>query len=455
MSKKEVEVVSAKSEVTVQTPFGEKSATIMAPYSWVEETALEQVRELLKLKELKNAKLVFQPDIHAGAGCTIGTTIKFNSKDNIKINPEWIGNDIHCGLTTVKIAKVENINLDFDKLDELAKTLHEPAKWDRRFNTMDFSTNLWKRIGRVSGGNHFLEIGEMDGYYWITVHNGSLSLGQDVYKRYTDLAKNKKTDTNGIIKYLKSQGKQTHINPVIQLIRELDRESSDSTLSGVDLREYLTEVNECKRYAFSNRVMVILRVLEVILDKKFREWYIDDNKLLIAKQYPQHSRENKLAYGFEFIDSPHNYIKTKRNGEVVVYKGATSAEHGEDVLIPVNMKDGIIVGKGKGNSEWNESAPHGAGRQMSRTQAKQNIDVDTYKRQTEGVRSISINENTLDEAPDAYKPMDYIWSQVQGETIDITGVIKPIYNFKVADEMPYWMKKKFKKNEGAEEGEHY
>ena len=149
----------------------------MAPMEMINNLAYSQVEELLGLDSLKDAHLVFQSDIYGGKGCTIGTTIKFNSLKEAQINPQWVGNDISCGLTSVRIGKIEDVPMDFDKLDELSQTLNEPAGLSRVKNK-GFSTNLWKKIGRVSSGNHFMSVDVMDGYYWITVHNGSLSLGQ-------------------------------------------------------------------------------------------------------------------------------------------------------------------------------------------------------------------------------------------------------------------------------------
>lgn len=424
----------------------DKSAKVMAPMEMIDDLAYSQVEELLGLDSLKDANLVFQSDIHGGKGCTIGTTIKFNSLKEAQINPQWVGNDISCGLTSVRIGKIEDVPMDFDKLDELAKTLNEPAGLKREKNTKGFSTNLWKKIGRVSSGNHFMSVDIMDGYYWITVHNGSLSLGQDVYKRWVEISENQKTDTYDIIESLKEQDKSKYIQPVLEMLRELDKQESDGTLKGIaDLEDYLRDIELCEKYAFENRLIVIQRVLGAIYDiNTYDEWEVKDGQLTLLRNILGEQYRDYNLKDLKIMNSPHNYVKLRDNGEVVVHKGACSAEKDEDVLIPINMRDGIIVGKGKGNPEWNYAAPHGAGRMMSRTKAKQNIELDIYLEQTKGVRSISINEKTLDEAPDAYKSMDYILEQIQ-DTVEVTGIMKPVYNFKVAEDEPYWMQKRRKK----------
>lgn len=420
------------------------TAKAYAPYEQVDDLAKDQIREMTNNPALKGTSLIFMPDLHGGKGATIGTTIKYNSLKEAQVNPQWVGNDIACGLTSVRIGKIEEVDIDFDKIDVLAKELHKPVKWDKQYNVFNLSTNLWKKVGRVSGGNHFMSIDTMDGDYWITVHNGSLSLGQEIYKKHVDTSTNKKTDTSGVIEELKAQDKEKYIQPVLELIKELDIESNDGLLSGQDLEHYLQGIVRCINYAGINRIIVILRVLEVIFDKNYIGWSFNKHGELV----PRYSKLEGSLTGddkpLRMMDSPHNYIKRRGNGEIVVHKGACSAEKDEDVLIPINMRDGIIVAKGKGNPEWNYAAPHGAGRVMSRTKAKMNIDLDTYLNQTKDIRSISINENTLDEAPDAYKPMDYILDQIK-DTVEVTGIMKPVYNFKVVDEEPHWMRKKKEK----------
>lgn len=420
----------------------DKSAKVMAPMEMIDDLAYSQVEELLGLDSLKNANLVFQSDIHGGKGATIGTTIRFNSLEEMKVNPEWVGNDIACSVMVINLGKKEHIAMDFDKLDEMAKDLHKPIGYENAKNWIDedlytsvFSKNVYKKalknLGRVSGGNHMAEIGEFNGYYYLTIHNGSLFLGAQVYKDFVGRMNENKVDTAPIIEELKKQGQSHMIQSVLETIGK--QEALDSTerryLSPKDLEEYLEAMRVCDDYALVNQLLVAKRFCEALS--------LSLEHLIFNKGNGEEGKVRRTK---------HNYVD-KRN--FTVYKGAASAQAGEDVLIPINMRDGVILAKGKGNKDWNEAAPHGAGRMMSRSKAKQNIELGTYLEQMKDVRSISINEKTLDEAPDAYKSMDYILEQIQ-DTAEVVGVIKPIYNFKVAEDEPHWMAVRRKKKEGAQ-----
>lgn len=422
-----------------------KSAMVYAPLDMIDDLAQEQIRELIDNPSLSKAKLVFQPDVHGGKGATIGTTIKFNSLEEMKVNPEWVGNDIACSVMVINLGKKEHIVMDFDKLDEMAKDLHKPIghkiakNWiDEDLYTSVFSKNVYKKavknLGRISGGNHMAEIGEFDGHYYLTIHNGSLFLGAQVYKDFVGRMNKSKVDTTPIIEELKRQGQSHMIQSVLETVGK--QEALDSTerrfLSPRDLEEYLEAMRVCDDYALVNQLLVAKRFCEALgLSLEH-----------LAFNGSVEGEEGKIKR------TKHNYVD-KRN--FTVYKGAASAQAGEDVLIPVNMRDGVILAKGKGNKDWNEAAPHGAGRMMSRTKAKQNIELGAYLEQMKDVRSISINEKTLDEAPDAYKSMDYILEQIQ-DTAEVVGIIKPIYNFKVAEDEPYWMRNKREKKEKIQKG---
>lgn len=414
-----------------------KSAMAYAPLDMIDDLAQEQIRELIDNPALSKAKLVFQPDVHGGKGATIGTTIRFNNLEEMKVNPEWVGNDIACSVMVLNLGKKENININFDKLDEMAKNLHKPIgheiakNWiDEELYTEVFSKNVYKKalknLGRVSGGNHMAEIGELDGHYYLTIHNGSLFLGAQVYKEFVGRMNKRKVNTKIIIEELREQGQTQMIQPVLEAInkQEVLEATERRYLSPRDLEEYLEAMRVCDDYALTNQMLVAKRFCEVL--------GLSLEHLIFNKGIGEEG---------EIRRTKHNYVD-KRN--FTVYKGAASAQAGEDVLIPINMRDGVILAKGKGNKDWNEAAPHGAGRMMSRTKAKQNIDLNKYLEQTKDIRSISINEKTLDEAPDAYKSMDYILEQIQ-DTAEVVGVIKPIYNFKVAEDEPHWMRNKKKK----------
>lgn len=412
------------------------TAKVYAPYNQVDELAKDQIRELVSNPDLNKAELVFMPDVHGGKGATIGTTLRFEKFEDMKINPEWVGNDIGCSVSVYHLGNKDEIDLDFDKLDKLSKSLDKPSdtsKWKsselfEHLTSKKVAKRAEQEIGRISGGNHMMEIGIMDDEYYVTIHNGSLFLGQYIYKKWMDVLKKKnRVNINPIISELKSQGQDKYIETVIKSIKEKQAEIEEKNkyLSDRDLREYIRDVGMCTYYAHANHDEVYKRVRDALGVR---------NKSLVPKYRTTHN----------FIDGFNIFLGVDTDKPLTVYKGATPAQLGQGVVIPINMRDGVIVGIGKGNPNWNHSAPHGAGRMMSRTQAKLNIELDTYLEQMKDVRSISINENTLDEAPDAYKSIDYILDQIK-DTVKVEGIIKPLYNFKVADEEPHWMRKKKEK----------
>lgn len=377
------------------------------------------------------------PSIDGKKYCFTTSTGYFVARRNKKIF--ITGN---CSVAVFRLGKKEDINLDLDKIDELAQELHKPVghkkakKWlNESLYTEVFSKNVYKKalanLGRISGGNHFMEIGEMDGTYYLTIHNGSLFLGAQVYKEFVGRMESNKVDTKPIIEALKEQGYPQMIQPVLEIIGEQERVNKEERryLKTDDLEEYLEAMEVCNDYALANQLAVADRVFETL----------DIPGTVLGLLTERAVFNGKDA----FRRTKHNYVD---KDNFTVYKGAASAQEGEDVLIPINMRDGLIVAKGKGNKGWNEAAPHGAGRLLSRTKAKQNIELGTYLEQMKDVRSISINEKTLDEAPDAYKSMDYILEQIQ-DTAEVVGVIKPVYNFKVAEDEPHWVKAKRLKKE--------
>lgn len=425
--------------------YGKKTkntAVVYATEDMVDDLAKEQIQELVDKESLKDAKIAMMPDTHGGRGATIGTTIRFNSLEEMKVNPEWTGSDLACSVAVFRLGKKEDVTLDFDKLDELSRELHLPidhkdAKhWlNESLYTETFSKNVYKKairnLGRISSGNHFTEVGEMDGVYYLTVHNGSLFLGNYVYKEFISRMDSNKVDTAPIIKELKRQEKPHMIQTVLESLAELEKADVETKryLKPNDLKDYLEAMEVCNDYAFCNQLVVAERVFKALGIKGSVHGLLTERAVFGVKE--------------AFKRTKHNYVDADN---FTVYKGAASAKEGEDVLIPINMRDGLIVATGKGNPDWNEAAPHGAGRLMSRTQAKKNIKLDTYLEQLKDVRSISINERTLDEAPDAYKSMDYILEQIK-DTADVIGIIKPIYNFKVSEEEPFWMRKRKEKKE--------
>ena len=385
----------------------------------VEDEAIEQIRRMCDYIITEGSRIRIMPDVHAGKGCTIGTTMTINDK----AVPNIVGVDIGCGMYTVKLG---NIDIDFEKVDEAAHYIPSGMDvWDGRQERFDLtklncyrylrdSRRLERSLGTLGGGNHFIEIDETsDGCKYLIVHSGSRNLGKQVAQYYQRLATNldrgydtylKKRDE--IIRTYKEQGRKSEIQTALKELHWQVYESETSMpddlcyVSGKYLEEYLYDVEICQNFAKRNRELMA----EIILER------IGMTSL-------------------EAFHTIHNYIDVD---EMILRKGAIAAHNGEKVLIPINMRDGSVLAVGKGNPEWNYSAPHGAGRLMSRTAAKNNLSLDEYKEMMKGVYSTSINENTLDEAPMAYKRLEDIIDVIK-ESVDIIEVMKPIYNFKASN----------------------
>ena len=385
----------------------------------VEDEAIEQIRRMCNYIITEGSRIRIMPDVHAGKGCTIGTTMTINDK----AVPNIVGVDIGCGMYTVKLG---NIDIDFEKVDEAAHYIPSGMDvWDGRQERFDLtklkcyrylrdSRRLERSLGTLGGGNHFIEIDETsDGCKYLIVHSGSRNLGKQVAQYYQRLATNldRGYDTylekrDEIIRTYKEQGRKSEIQTALKDLHWQVYESETSMpddlcyVSGKYLEEYLYDVEICQNFAKRNRELMA----EIILER------IGMTSL-------------------EAFHTIHNYIDVD---EMILRKGAIAAHNGEKVLIPINMRDGSVLAVGKGNPEWNYSAPHGAGRLMSRTAAKNNLSLDEYKEMMRGVYSTSINESTLDEAPMAYKRLEDIIDVIK-ESVDIIEVMKPIYNFKASN----------------------
>ena len=385
----------------------------------VEDEAIEQIRRMCDYIITEGSRIRIMPDVHAGKGCTIGTTMTINDK----AVPNIVGVDIGCGMYTVKLG---NIDIDFEKVDEAAHYIPSGMDvWDGRQERFDLtklkcyrylrdSRRLERSLGTLGGGNHFIEIDETsDGCKYLIVHSGSRNLGKQVAQYYQRLATNldRGYDTylekrDEIIRTYKEQGRKSEIQTALKDLHWQVYESETSMpddlcyVSGKYLEEYLYDVEICQNFAKRNRELMA----EIIL-------------------------ERTGMTSLEAFHTIHNYIDVD---EMILRKGAIAAHNGEKVLIPINMRDGSVLAVGKGNPEWNYSAPHGAGRLMSRTAAKNNLSVDEYKEMMRGVYSTSINESTLDEAPMAYKRLEDIIDVIK-ESVDIIEVMKPIYNFKASN----------------------
>ena len=385
----------------------------------VEEEAIGQIRRMCDYAIAEDSKIRIMPDVHAGKGCTIGTTMTITDK----VVPNVVGVDIGCGMYTVNLGKDD---VDFEKLDEAAHFIPSGREvWEGRQERFDLTDlhcyrelkdakRLARSLGTLGGGNHFIEIDEAtDGTKYLIIHSGSRNLGKQVAELYQKLAINlnggygeylEKRDE--IIRTYKEQGRKSEIQSALKQICWQVHESSASIpedlcyLEGKYLEDYLHDVKICQVFAKRSRE----KMAEIILERTGMK-------------------------GSDAFHTIHNYIDTD---EMILRKGAIAAHKGERVLIPINMKDGSILAIGKGNPEWNYSAPHGAGRIMSRTKAKNELNLDEYKQAMKGIYTTSVNENTLDEAPMAYKSQESIIDVIR-ESVYIIDVMKPIYNFKASE----------------------
>ena len=383
----------------------------------IEEEAIEQIRRMCDYEFTAGSRIRIMPDVHAGAGCTIGTTMTVVDK----AVPNIVGVDIGCGMYTVNLGKS---TLDFEKLDEAAHYIPSGMNvWEGRQERFDLqelrcyrslrdTKRLERSLGTLGGGNHFIEVDEAaDGTKYLVIHSGSRNLGKQVAELYQrlaiDLNKGKETyfrQRDEIIRTLKEQGRRKEIQAALEQIYWDKKESTMPEdlcfLYGEYLADYLHDVEICQRFARRNRE----KMAEILL-------------------------ERTGITGGEAFHTIHNYIDTE---EMILRKGAIAAHAGEKVLIPINMRDGSVLAVGKGNEEWNYSAPHGAGRIMSRRTAKEQLSLAEYRETMKGVYTTSVNESTLDEAPMAYKSLEDIIDVIR-DSVDIIDVMKPIYNFKASD----------------------
>ncbi|HCL03550.1 MAG TPA: RNA-splicing ligase RtcB [Lachnoclostridium phytofermentans] len=387
----------------------------------IEPEALNQIYTLIKQPAFSECKVRIMPDVHAGAGCVIGFTADLGDK----VIPNIVGVDIGCGMLTVKLREKE---IDLRKLDDVirkyipnGKNVHEgrQVKYEKIqdlycYRELKDTRRLERSIGTLGGGNHFIEIDtDSENNKYLIIHSGSRNLGKQVAEYYQNLAveimqgKDElyKMQEELIVEY-KAKGKRKEIQSAI---KELHRKFNPNPLNipkelcyltGEYRNRYLHDMKICQEYAEINRITMA----NIIIDKM--GW---------MKQ--------------QTFQTIHNYIEHDSN---MVRKGAISAKKDELLLIPINMRDGCILGKGKGNDEWNQSAPHGAGRIMSRSKAKEVVDIEEYKRSMSGIFTTSVNEGTIDEAPMVYKPIEEIIENIK-DTVEIIDVIKPIYNFKACE----------------------
>lgn len=375
----------------------------------IEEKAGAQIRELCDQPFVKESRIRIMPDTHAGAGCTIGTTMTIQDK----IVPNLVGVDIGCGMF---VSMIKRTSVDFVKLDriireqvpsgfEVRQTVHE---YNHFVNLEDLKSKPYLdlnrarlSIGTLGGGNHFIEMNmDDDENLYLVVHSGSRYLGKQIAEYYQNKAASNIARCNNeqIITRLKSEGRQKEIQAELEKFKQQYNRDL-AYLEGRMFHDYLNDMRIAQQFAEYNR-KAIAGVITAAMD-------------------------------FEVIDSfttIHNYIDLD---EMILRKGAISAKIGETVIIPINMRDGSIIATGKGNAEWNQSAPHGAGRLMSRREAKRKLTLEDYRQSMDGIFSTSVSADTLDEAPFAYKPMEEIITNIR-DTVEIQKIIRPIYNYKAS-----------------------
>ncbi len=367
----------------------------------LEEEAIKQIKELCNQEFVKGSKIRIMPDAHTGAGCVIGTTMTIKDK----VVPNLVGVDIGCG---VNVCKIRETNISFELLDNIIrkeipsgfrvrKTPHPYVENTNIFNLkcrdyVDIERALLS-IGTLGGGNHFIELSkDQVGNLYLLVHSGSRYLGKEVAEYYQNMAYALLSGSSLPTKKTKKKKKKKIINTEkVSVPKHL------AYLENGPFNDYLHDMKIVQQYAQTNRTAMI----DII---------VQNLNLTVLEQF----------------STIHNYIDLEK---MILRKGAVSAQKGEKIIIPINMRDGSLICIGKGNPDWNYSAPHGAGRIMSRRQAKKELDLEKFKNSMRGIYSTSIGFQTIDESPMVYKPLEEIEEAIK-DTVEIIERIKPIYNFK-------------------------
>ena len=383
-----------------------------------EESAVAQILTLCNQPVSEGAKIRIMPDVHTGAGCTIGTTMTVSDT----AIPNLVGVDIGCGMETVRLKET---HIELQKLDKLIYRCI-PSGFDVRETPHRFAEQfareslycadkihvrrMMQSIGTLGGGNHFIEADQgEDGSIYLVIHSGSRHLGVEVARYYQEEAYRQlnhasKADIDALIAALKAEGREKEIQKALKKLQKETHTDVPKHLSytaGSLFDAYIHDMKLTQQFSMLNR-------------KAMMDEIIRGMGLHIAEQFT----------------TIHNYIDTEH---MILRKGAVSARRGEKLLIPMNMRDGSLICTGKGNDDWNQSAPHGAGRLMSRAEAKASFTVSEFKKQMAGIFTTSVSSGTLDECPMAYKPKEAIIGCI-GETVEINEIIRPIYNFKAGAE---------------------
>lgn len=377
----------------------------------VDDVTVGQVIGMLNEPFAEGSQVRIMPDCHAGKGSVVGTTMTITDK----VVPNLVGVDIGCGVLVTRI-KASKDEIDFQQLDDVINK-HVPSGMSVRSKAHRFHKEVpfdkvrapfnreraEKSIGTLGGGNHFISLEEHDGAVHILIHSGSRNIGKQVAEYYQDVAfkrlSNQSDKTKEVIDQLKSEGRHHEIQAVIAKMKS-ERPVVNKDLAyvtGQDMDDYLNDLGVAQQFAALNRKAMVDEIIQNM------GWEVEEQ-----------------------FDTIHNYIDLEN---MILRKGAISAQAGEKVVIPINMRDGSIIAIGKGNPDWNFSGPHGAGRIMSRSKAKQQVTLEEFQDSMEGIWSTSVVESTIDESPFAYKPIDEIMENIQ-DSVDIQFVVKPIYNFK-------------------------
>lgn len=381
----------------------------------IEQEAVSQIIELCNQAAFEGSSIRIMPDVHAGAGCTVGTTITINDK----VIPNLVGVDIGCGMEVANLGKA---HIDYEKLDKVIRDrvpsgcnirdkAHAFAKqidFKEFYCVKDLNlTKAERSIGTLGGGNHFIEIDEAsDGTKFLVIHSGSRHLGLEVCKHYQNAAyaeitkRTGKEAQNAIIEKCKKEGRISDISKELKTLKPLYVSKDLAYCEGELFDAYIHDMEIAQEFADLNRLAIKKEILD--------------------------------GMGIAEVSSfttVHNYIDTDN---MILRKGSVSAQAGETLIIPINMRDGSLICVGKGNPDYNYSAPHGAGRLMSRSQARKEIGMEEFEKSMEGIFTTSVGRGTIDEAPMAYKSMSDIVDNI-GDTVDIVDIIKPTYNFKASE----------------------
>ena len=376
----------------------------------VEDTARAQIDEMNECEAYRDCTVRIMPDCHAGKGCTIGTVIEVKDR----IVPNTVGVDIGCGMM---VCEIMDKDIDLERLDKVVNE-YVPAGFNVHDEPVCYSTELddlrcikavkkdyiQRSIGSLGGGNHFIEVDKgSDGTCFLVIHSGSRNLGVTVCDYYQKIAEKEcgidPKERQALIDRLKAEGRQREIAAEMKKLQPKVRNMSLAYLEGQSFTDYLHDMEICQEYAFQNREAIAEMIFE------------------------------KMGWEYDYIASfhtVHNYIDTV---DMILRKGAVRADEGERLIIPMNMRDGSLLCRGLGNPDWLWSAPHGAGRLMSRKQAFDTLKMQDFTDTMSDIYSTSVCPETIDESPMAYKPMQEIIDQI-GDTVEIIDIIKPIYNFK-------------------------